>query len=618
MFIIENSPEKSHLLKRKLFRIAQIDPPAVYKIILWDRFMRMFTSKSDKFFCMIQNIFAQKTLQRGNEQVIENTHNFLRHVIGNELLYRRCFQHVHTITTDENGQFLLKRDRRLDNHSSPRKQSFASEYGTCFCLPNEAIELQKGEGSISDETEELLNNYNVDDHDDDNDYETTNIIYYNVNIIPIQANGMPLFSAQTPLAALQKHNSSITWANFEQSFCLPYFADDPQQKCLIDFHSLAYRNQIVRNVLDRWLFSDKGPLILVADAFFIGAYARFLMNEIKAVCEGKGEMNSMVWAACFGPQVKGRKFRAASFGAANFGPQVSGPQNSGRKFRGHKFRAASFGPQVSGPQISGRKFRGRKIRAASFGATSFGPQVSGPQISGRKFRGRKFRAASFGAAKFGPHVSGRKLRAASYGPQISGRKFQGRKIRTAKFWKQLNLAQNRSVLSARIRLVADPNWFSEFCALDRHFLRTILYEEDAAQLIKDDFCAKWKQISESFNNTKIISVFHEWLLYNSGGTNDEKNDLVNEYLRRFSEQVPKLNQWKAMSKIDAELLDEIGNLFLKFLSNKKLENGIKKDTFSEVDRWTANICEHLKRLFASPNYNVGTFVSSCWEKLCAL
>uniref|UniRef100_A0A183C2Y0 Uncharacterized protein n=1 Tax=Globodera pallida TaxID=36090 RepID=A0A183C2Y0_GLOPA len=122
-------------------------------------------------------------------------------------------------------------------------------------------------------------------------------------------------------------------------------------------------------------------------------------------------------------------------------------------------------------------------------------------------------------------------------------------------------------------------YYGEFCALDRDFLRTILYEEDATHLIKDDFCAKWKQISESFNNTKIISVFHEWLLYNSG-TNEEKNDLVNEYLHRFSEQVPKLNQWKAMSKIDAELLDEIGNLFLEFLSNK-LENGIKKDTFSE-------------------------------------
>uniref|UniRef100_A0A914HN83 Uncharacterized protein n=1 Tax=Globodera rostochiensis TaxID=31243 RepID=A0A914HN83_GLORO len=57
----------------------------------------------------------------------------------------------------------------------------------------------------------------------------------------------------------------------------------------------------------------------------------------------------------FGPQNSGCKFRAASFGAAKFGPQVSG----------RKIRAAKFGPQVSG----------RKIRAAKFG-----PQVSGRNI----------------------------------------------------------------------------------------------------------------------------------------------------------------------------------------------------------------------------------------------
>uniref|UniRef100_A0A914H8E3 ascorbate ferrireductase (transmembrane) n=1 Tax=Globodera rostochiensis TaxID=31243 RepID=A0A914H8E3_GLORO len=130
---------------------------------------------------------------------------------------------------------------------------------------------------------------------------------------------------------------------------------------------------------------------------------------------------SVICVVIAGPQVSGRKFRAAKFGPQNSGRKFRaanfGPQNSGRKFRaanfgpqnsGRKIRAAKFGPQVSGRKFRAAKFgpqnSGRKIRAASFG----------PQISGRKIR----------AAKFGPQVSGRKFRAANFGPQNSGRKFR--------------------------------------------------------------------------------------------------------------------------------------------------------------------------------------------------
>lgn len=96
-----------------------------------------------------------------------------------------------------------------------------------------------------------------------------------------------------PHSVLQRQHSGVSWNLFDSQICLPHFSDDEQQKCAIDYHPLNTRNGQFEKSLDRFLFG-KENIVNMSDAFFIGAYAEYLVKELQRIEKEESYLDSLV------------------------------------------------------------------------------------------------------------------------------------------------------------------------------------------------------------------------------------------------------------------------------------------------------------------------------------
>ncbi|KAL3099862.1 hypothetical protein niasHT_022280 [Heterodera trifolii] len=264
-----------------------IDPPASYRLILWDNLMPFFTSQRDKAFCekhLLEKVSLTKTsgpLDYFRGSVIENW----------QQNYQHCFEHCHVIKTNEFGQFLLRRipvipvDRSNGSltDSADEKSSFVSSAKSLlmksfealrksFCLPELG---EKGEGSENrtangeeneeeeketEEEKQIMQKYCEKLKNEDKTAAENAHILLKINIIPLQSDGKTIISPNPPFYAIQwvSGKIGIKLTDFVKVFCLPFFSDDPLQKCAIDYHSLDNHNKEILNIFNKWLNKNKG------------------------------------------------------------------------------------------------------------------------------------------------------------------------------------------------------------------------------------------------------------------------------------------------------------------------------------------------------------------------